>query len=151
MAKKEVKTDLWVYVQLNENHINADVQGSDVKEIDKALKTASKRGTGNAGYPEYVAVIDDSVLVIADKADVAQQIKLTDDGVVANVMQQRSKYSYGYRFKEKRMLRQKLMVPLSDTGKPDYAYIEQYAKKMMLREYEQYLDFLKEGDATSGC
>lgn len=83
MAKKEVKTDLWVYAQLNENHINADAQGSDVKEIDEALKTASKRGTGNAGYPEYVAVIDDFVLVVEDKADVAQQIKLTDDGVVA--------------------------------------------------------------------
>jgi len=69
----------------------------------------------------------------------------------AIVMQQRSKYSYGYKFKEKRMLRQKLMVPLSDAGKPDYAYMEQYAKNMMLRKYEQYLDFLEEGDATSGC
>ena len=51
MAKKEVKTDLWVAAQLDECKIHFDAQGSDVKEINEALKTASKRGTGNAGYP----------------------------------------------------------------------------------------------------
>lgn len=60
----------------------------------------------------------------------------------AIVMQQRTKYSYGYKFKEKRMLRQKMMIPVDDNGEPDYAYMEQYAKNMMLRKYEQYLAFL---------
>lgn len=66
MAKKEVKTDLWVAAQLDECKIHFDAQGSDVKEINEALKTASKRGTGNAGYPEYTAVIGDFVLVIEE-------------------------------------------------------------------------------------
>ena len=56
MAKKEVKTDLWVASQLSECGIPYTPQGSDVKEIDKALSTASKRGTGKAGYPEYVSI-----------------------------------------------------------------------------------------------
>ena len=55
---------------------------------------------------------------------------------------QRVKYSYGYKFKEKRMHRQKLMLPVTDGGKPDYEYMEQYAKNMMLRKYEQYLAFI---------
>ena len=93
MAKKEVKTDLWVYAQLCENEIKADAQGSNVKEIDEALKTASKRGTGNAGYPEYVAVIDDFVLVIEDKADVTQQINLTDEGLIATDVKSVSEYA----------------------------------------------------------
>lgn len=54
---------------------------------------------------------------------------------------QRSKYSYGYKFKERRMLRQKLMIPINDAGEPDYEYMEQYVKNMMLRKYEQYLMF----------
>ena len=57
MAKKEVKTDLWVARQLDDSKIKYDAQGSDV--INDALKIASKRGTGNAGYPEYVAVVKD--------------------------------------------------------------------------------------------
>lgn len=61
---------------------------------------------------------------------------------------QRVKYSYGYKFKEKRMHRQKLMLPVSDDGKPDYEYMEQYAKNMMLRKYEQYLAFIDRQSST---
>ena len=64
MAKKEVKTDLWVASQLKENGIKYDAQGSNVKDLDKALKTASKRGTGKAGYPEYVSVVGDMCLLL---------------------------------------------------------------------------------------
>ena len=49
MAKKEVKTDLWVYNLLKDSGIDACAQGSNIKEIDSALKTASKRGTGKEG------------------------------------------------------------------------------------------------------
>lgn len=82
MAKRETKTDLWVANQLDDCKIAYTPQGSDVKEIDEALKTASKSGTGNAGYPEYVAVIGDFVLVIEDKADVARHVKLTEAGIL---------------------------------------------------------------------
>lgn len=57
---------------------------------------------------------------------------------------QRSKYSYGYKFKKQRMLRQKLMLPITDSGEPDYEYMEQYSKNMMLRKYQQYLTFLQQ-------
>lgn len=82
MAKKEVKTDLWVAAQLKESDIEFSAQGSDVKEINEALSTASKRGTGKAGYPEYVAVIKDFVLVIEDKADMDKHIRLTEKGII---------------------------------------------------------------------
>lgn len=64
MAKKEAKTDLWVYELLQE----ANIKGCDIKEINEALKTASKSNTGNAGYPEYCGVVKDFILVIEDKA-----------------------------------------------------------------------------------
>lgn len=68
MAKKEVKTDLWVYDLLSEAGISLTPQGCDIKEIDEALKTASKSGTGNVGYPEYCGVVKDFIIVIEDKA-----------------------------------------------------------------------------------
>ena len=53
MAKKEIKTDLWVYKLLEDAHINLDAQGSNIKEINDALKTGTKKGTGkNPGYPD---------------------------------------------------------------------------------------------------
>ena len=66
MAKKEVNTDLWVASQLTDCDIKYDAQGSNVKEINEALQSASKRGTGNVGYPEFVAVVNDFVIVIED-------------------------------------------------------------------------------------
>ncbi len=82
MAKREVRTDLWVAQQLDECEIRYDPQGSSIKEIDEALRSASKRGTGNVGYPEYVSVIGDFVLVIEDKADLDRHMKLTASGVL---------------------------------------------------------------------
>jgi type I restriction-modification system DNA methylase subunit len=76
MAKKEVKTDLWVYNLLHDAHIELEPQGSSIKEINDALKTASKKGTGKVGFPEYVGVVKDYLLVIEDKADINKHIKL---------------------------------------------------------------------------
>ena len=76
MAKKEVKTDLQVYDLLKQADIQLDAQGSNIKEIDEALKTASKKGTGNVGFPEYVGVVKDYLLVIEDKASLSKHIKL---------------------------------------------------------------------------
>lgn len=45
-GKKEVKTDLWVYDLLKDAEIELDPQGSSIKEIDDALKTASKKEQG---------------------------------------------------------------------------------------------------------
>lgn len=38
MAKKEVKTDFWVYELLKDADINLTPQGCDIKDIDEALK-----------------------------------------------------------------------------------------------------------------
>lgn len=75
MAKKEVKTDLWVYELLKEAGISLDPQGSSIKELNDALKTASKSGKGNTGFPEYCGVVQDFVIVIEDKADIAKHIQ----------------------------------------------------------------------------
>ena len=83
MANKEVKTDLWVARQLDDSQIKYDAQGSNVKEFNAALQSASKRGTGNVGYPEYVAVVKDFVIVIEDKADLTKHQKLTDLGILS--------------------------------------------------------------------
>lgn len=82
MITNEATTDYWVGKQLEENSIDFTPQGSIVKEINEALKSASKRGTGNVGRPEYTAVIGDFVLVIEDKSDMTKQIKLTDSGIL---------------------------------------------------------------------
>lgn len=83
MAKKEAKTDLWVYELLKKADIDLEPQGSTIKEIDEALKTASKSKTGNVGFPEYVGIVKDFILVIENKADVDKHLKLNDKGIIS--------------------------------------------------------------------
>ncbi|WP_239372669.1 HsdM family class I SAM-dependent methyltransferase [Snodgrassella gandavensis] len=81
--KKEVQTDLWVYDLLKEANIELDPQGSQIKEINKALKTASKSKTGNVGFPEFCGVVKDFLIVIEDKADLSKHVNKTDTDLIA--------------------------------------------------------------------
>lgn len=83
MAKKEIKTDFWVYGLLQEAGLDLTPQGCDIKEVDEALKTASKAQTGNAGYPEYCGIVKDFLLVIEDKATLEKHIVRNDKKLIA--------------------------------------------------------------------
>ena len=83
MAKKEIKTDFWVHGLLQEAGLNLTPQGCDIKEVNEALRTASKAQTGNAGYPEYCGVVKDFLLVIEDKASLDKHLAKTEKGLIA--------------------------------------------------------------------
>lgn len=51
--------------------------------------------------------------------------------------------SYGNQLSSKDAVRKQVLLPVNDSGEPDYEYMEQYAKNMMLRKYKQYLAFLE--------
>ena len=76
----EKETDLWVHDLAVDAGISLSANGSDNIEIAEALKSASKRGTGNVGFPEFVGVVKDFVIVIEDKADIANHEKFGSDG-----------------------------------------------------------------------
>lgn len=82
----EASTDLWVWELIKEAGIDRTMspQGSSVKEINEALKTASKSRTGNVGRPEYIGVVQDFVIVIENKRDTANHIKRDEKEVIAN-------------------------------------------------------------------
>lgn len=84
MAKKEAQTDLWVYDLLKEAKIanKFSAQGSNIKEVNKALQSSSKRGTGKVGFPEYVGIVKDFLIVIEDKADTLKHIKLNEKDII---------------------------------------------------------------------
>jgi len=85
MAKKEIMTDLWVYDMLKEIGVQNEfsAQGSNIKEINEALATASKKGTGRVGFPEYVGVVKDFLIVIEDKASINKHINRDENDLIA--------------------------------------------------------------------
>ena len=53
-------------------------------------------------------------------------------------------FSYSRKLGTARAKRMQVMLPVTDSGEPDYEYIEQYSKNMMLRKYQQYLTFAQQ-------
>ena len=93
MGKKEVSTDLWVYSLLKEAEIELEPKGSSIIEIDNALKTASKSGTRNVGFPEYVGVVKDFIIVVEDKADLSNHIQVDENGLISTSIRDIKKYA----------------------------------------------------------
>lgn len=57
------------------------------------------------------------------------------------ILQQKSKFLYAYKFNEKRMKNQSIMLPVDGNGAPDYSYMEQYIKNIFYTKAKEYLDF----------
>ena len=58
------------------------------------------------------------------------------------ILQQKKKYTYGYKFNENRMSRQKLLIPIDKGNSPDYAFMEAYMKEReeyLIRKYEHFI------------
>jgi type I restriction enzyme M protein len=75
----EKKTDIFISRLLESAQIQYTPNGSDIKEIQDALKSASKKGTGKSGFPEFVAISKDFILVIENKAELEKQVLFDDE------------------------------------------------------------------------
>lgn len=79
MSKKEKNLDIFISKLLDGAKIKYSADGSSIKEINDALKTASKKGTGRVGFPEFVGISKDFIIVIEDKAELDKQANYTDE------------------------------------------------------------------------
>ncbi|WP_374294442.1 class I SAM-dependent DNA methyltransferase [Acinetobacter sp.] len=79
MSKKEKNLDIFISKLLDSAEIKYSADGSSIKEINDALKTASKKGTGRVGFPEFVGISKDFIIVIEDKAELDKQANYTDE------------------------------------------------------------------------
>ena len=94
MSKNERKTDFFIGKLLDLAKITYTPNGSSIKEIQTALKSASKKGTGRAGFPEFVGKSKEFIIVIEDKADVDKQANYHDDEKTSLAMDTKSITEY---------------------------------------------------------
>lgn len=94
-----------------------------------------------AFYHPYSCVFSDDVKRL--------HLKNADDGKYVLlflgmlIRKQKIKYTYGYKFNGNRMARQKILLPTTDEGSPDYEYMEQYTKAVMFEKYKRYFEYIK--------
>lgn len=79
----EAKTDFWVNDLLNDAGVKLEPQKSSILELNEALKTASKKGTGNAGQPDFIGVVKDFLIVIENKVRTSDHVARDEDGAIS--------------------------------------------------------------------
>lgn len=59
--------------------------------------------------------------------------------ITTMIMRNSNKYSYGRQAQLNVVKRECIMLPVTDSGEPDYEFMEYYIKDLMLKKYFQYL------------
>ena len=104
------------------------------------ISLANSGSVGTAFYEPFDFVASDHVTALKTEG-LSKYCYLF---MTAVIEKQGSNFNFNREINDVRIKNMQIMLPIADSGEPDYAYMEQYAKNMMLRKYEQYLAFLQQ-------
>lgn len=103
------------------------------------ISLANSGSVGSAFYEPFEFVASDHVTHLKNEAfDKWTYLFLT-----TIIEKQGVNFNFNREINDTRIKRMKIMLPVNGTGEPDFDYMRQYAKNMMLRKYEQYLEYLE--------
>ena len=77
--RTEKMTDHIIYGLMISAGLSPEPEKTQIKEVQDALKTASKRMTGKTGKPEFIAMSGNYLLIVEDKADTKYQANYMTD------------------------------------------------------------------------
>ena len=124
------------------NGITAFVSNTN-KSIDSNVLGVNYNGSVVKNfYHEYECVFSDDVKRLKLK-DNAYQNKYVYLFLKQVILQQERKYAYGYKFNASRMKRQKIMLPVGQTGEPNYSYMIDQMKWLEFKEMYMLLSAIK--------
>lgn len=113
--------------------------GNDHPSIRKNVLGVNYNGSvAKAFYHPYEAVFTDDVKAVTLK-EIEEADRFTLLYLAAAIEKQRPKYMYGYKFNAFRMQRQKISLPVTEAGAPDWDYMRSFIKYEMQRRLQAML------------
>lgn len=104
------------------------------------ISLANSGSVGTAFYEPFEFVASDHVTAL--KTDGLTKYKYLF--MTSMIEKQGSNFNFNREINDARIRNMQIMLPVTDSGEPDYEYMEQYVKNMMLHKYRQYLAFLEQ-------
>ena len=130
-----------ISAKANNNGLKGFVH-SPKKVIAGRCITLNNDGDGGAGLAYYQPAnmaLDTHVTALMPRFDMSMFAMLFIAECISGL---HGFFGHGLSISNPRAKRIRIMLPVTDSGEPDYEYMEQYAKNMMLRKYRQYLAYL---------
>lgn len=123
----------------NNNGVDDYVEATaGTRSFSDCISLANSGSVGTAFYEPFEFVASDHVTSLKHEG----MSKFVYLFLTTTIERQGSNFNFNREINDARIKKMQVMLPFSDDDKPDYKYMEQYAKNMMLRKYEQYLAFI---------
>lgn len=97
-------------------------------------------GTGTAFVHNYLFNLNSDCGLVKPKENISLYALRF---IAVSINQNKNKFNYGYKANESRILRQTVLLPISDDGQPDYAFMEEFIKEREAVKRKQYLEYCK--------
>ncbi len=109
----------------------------NVRIFSDCLTLANSGSVGSCFYHPYHFVASDHVTSLYNpKFNRYHYLFLST--IICRVSE---KYNFNREINDMRISKEKILLPIDKNGLPDYDYMEQYGKYIMLKKYQQYLDY----------
>ena len=124
------------------NGITAWVENSNESLDSNVLGVNYNGSVVETFYHPYECIFSDDVkrLHLKDNIEVSVYLMLF---LKTMIVQQKIKFAYGYKFNEKRMQMQKIVLPIDNNGLPNWNYMEIYMKNLEQRQILEYLRYIE--------
>ena len=140
-AHQEIGLRPFVGASDSDNGVTAFVSNKN-KSLDANVLGVNYNGSVVENfYHPYEAIFSDDVKRLKWKDEIYGN-KYTYLFLKQMILSQKIKYAYGYKFNGERMKRQKIMLPVTETGLPDYDYMISYMQKQELEQIFKILNYL---------
>lgn len=120
------------------NGVTAFISGTNTSEDSNVLGVNYNGSVAESFYHPYTALFSDDVKRFHLRGD--NDNKYIYLFMKAAIRQQKVKYSYGYKFNDARMQEQQIMLPVDDSGNPDWHFMAEYMKSLESRLLSRWIE-----------
>lgn len=108
-----------------------------VRIFSDCLSLANSGSIGACFYQPYKFVASDHITKLANK-DINKYVLLFLSTVVMRLSE---KYSFNREINDKRIQKEKIILPINKNKSPDYDFMENYMKQLELKKIQKYLQY----------
>lgn len=119
------------------NGINYFVSNENETLEENVISVNRNGSVGYCFYHKYKALYSNDCRKLRLKQKRNEFVSLF---ITNQIAQQKEKYNYGYKMGTGRLKKQKILVPINEQKQPDFEYMEQYIKNMIIQKYNSYFD-----------
>lgn len=124
------------------NGITAWVENTNESLDSEVLGVNYNGSVVETFYHPYECIFSDDVKRLHLKSDVTASAHLMLF-LKTMIIQQKIKFAYGYKFNEKRMQMQKIVLPIDSKEQPNWKYMETYMQRLEQQQIVNYLSYIE--------